>query len=1055
MLYNIRNPSPSLRIFYDASSIQRYLQPHKTLEGVELVDKEADRLRSSGMVVTAVDTQPPFVLPAVAPGTPKPAIVIDGMWGIGDNLHQRAVVRELMKTHEVWLSTCHWQLYHDLVADGLHLIFKSTRLRAQGKTIERERHLFKPTPFEPAAARRVKLWYKKDQIDIYGSILETMMAECGLVGKKGDFSLPIPAEWSDKLQAFINFWEKDWRKKWNPDGKPVMIYRPVVRRREWNGESRNPDSAAYAALYAAARSGYFVVSIADLEPKLEWIVGDEQPADIKLHSGELDFETMAALFSIADIGFFNAGFAPVLAQAVGLPSVVVYGGRESFRTTQAAGAHLAPTLGIDPVNPCDCHTERHPCDKRIDMPPALDKVREFVHTKRQVPAPDTGAPQTKLKAAAASPVALSGPNNGEVAQQEEPRLTGEDGSRPSRSHTLIFATTYVDSDARQTLTEQWLELTSALNPDCPLLLVDSASPLPLVSDAWKQQHPSVQYRVFDFGDNVGHLSRGGKDGWGRAFSKGLEIAVDEGYTYVAHIEGDSLLRLPVDGLIDQMLQAQRECCTTKVSGMKKDIAGWIETGLMVFKTTYVRDSGFIQNYNWRARRVAPTPEIVIANLIKSDVFLLPIKAVRGDKHQITHNNVLSLGLDWITHCHNDVWATDRFFEAALAEKGGPAVSLVPQAPAQQESTLPHPYERGAGLLLNLGCGTNKLSGWLNHDADVDVTKPLPWNCDSAYYIFIEHCIEHLSCHQAIGFFEEAFRVLSPGGVLRVVVPSVEQIANTADQAYFDFTKKFGGDGTLKGALKAILFSHGHQMAWTASVMSNLLRYAGFEAVEQCQVGISRHSALRGVEGHGRVIGDKFNRIESMCFEATKPGRVAAPVSLTTRRVALVVGGSERVKEELAEAEALCAGCEVTRFVINDMIPFAAGPCIAVSLHPTKLADWLRRREANGHPAPSQVWAHRSGPNVTHHVEDWAGSSGLFSVKIARKLGFERIILCGVPMEPSAKHVVRAQPWPAAVTFRRGWEKYKGEIAPFVRSMSGWTAEMFGRPVATELATPIS
>ena len=85
----------------------------------------------------------------------------------------------------------------------------------------------------------------------------------------------------------------------------------------------------------------------------------------------------------------------------------------------------------------------------------------------------------------------------------------------------------------------------------------------------------------------------------------------------------------------------------------------------------------------------------------------------------------------------------------------------------------HTEQSPTGLLLNLGCGTNKLSGWLNHDADVDVTQPLPWGEGAAYYIFIEHCIEHVSCHQAIGFFEEAFRVLSPGGVLRVVVLSVE------------------------------------------------------------------------------------------------------------------------------------------------------------------------------------------------------------------------------------------------------------------------------------------
>ena len=1030
MIFDLHNPTPSLRIFQDANRTQQFLHPRRDLTGVELTEQEAERLRISGIRVTGYDDVEPGVERPAATHSGRPAVYIDGMWGIGDNLHQRAPIRELMKTNEVWLSTCHWQLYHDLVADGLHLVFKSTRLRAQSKTIEREQEFFKKAPVEPGNTRRIKLWYKKEQIDRYGSILETMMAECGVPGK-GDFSLPIPAEWRVRAEAL--------RDSWNTGGKPVMLYRPIVRRREWNGESRNPDPTAYAALYEAARHGYFTVSIADLEPRLEWIVGDEQPADIKFHAGELDFTEMAALFSIADIGFFNAGFAPVLAQAVGLKSIVVYGGRESYRTTQAAGAHLAPTLGIDPINPCDCHTERHGCDKRINMAPALDKVREFVQLDNAAKSRVETASRTDRAPLNLPPTGIAAPT----------------------SDTLIFATTYVDSEARQALTEQWLELTHALNPDCPLLLVDSASPLPLVSDVWKKQHPDIAYRVHDFGNNIGHLSRNGRDGWGRAFTKGLEIAVNEGFTYVAHIEGYSLLRLPVDGLIDQMCQAQRECCTTVVAGMKRDMPGWIETGLIIFKTAYVKDSGFIQKYSWPIRRVSPTPERVISDIVKNDVFMLPIKAIRGDKQQINYDNVLGLNLDWITHCHNDVWATDRFFEAALAQAGntgarpgqGELINIlgisdlsVREGNDPPSIAISEVGKLGVshGLHINLGCGTNKLSGWLNHDADVDVTQPLPWAENSAYYIFIEHCIEHVSCHQAIGFFEEAFRVLAPGGVLRVVVPSVEQIAAMGNQAYFDFTKKFGGDGTLKGALRAILFSHGHQMAWTASAMSTLLRYAGFEAVEQCQVGISRHSALRGVEGHGRVIGDKFNKIESMCFEATKqPLKIGQKIGQT--RVALVVGGSERVKEELAEAEALCAGCDVTRFVINDMIPQAEGPCIAVSLHPTKLADWLKRREANGHPAPSQVWAHRSGPNVTNHVEDWAGSSGLFACKIARQLGFERIILCGVPMEPSAKHVVRGQPWPAGVTFRRGWERHKEEIKPFVRSMSGWTAEQFGRP----------
>ena len=38
------------------------------------------------------------------PAIHKPALRMVGMWGIGDGLHQRAIVRELMKHYQVWLD---------------------------------------------------------------------------------------------------------------------------------------------------------------------------------------------------------------------------------------------------------------------------------------------------------------------------------------------------------------------------------------------------------------------------------------------------------------------------------------------------------------------------------------------------------------------------------------------------------------------------------------------------------------------------------------------------------------------------------------------------------------------------------------------------------------------------------------------------------------------------------------------------------------------------------------------------------------------------------------
>jgi hypothetical protein len=119
------------------------------------------------------------------------------MFGIGDNIHQRAALRELIKTRDVWLQSCHVNLYHDLIEQGLKVTYLPTKLRAQAKTLERERHLFlKDEP--PKNAEHIRIWYYKPEIDKHGSILEAQIASFGLPKiEKPDFSLPIPDGWRD------------------------------------------------------------------------------------------------------------------------------------------------------------------------------------------------------------------------------------------------------------------------------------------------------------------------------------------------------------------------------------------------------------------------------------------------------------------------------------------------------------------------------------------------------------------------------------------------------------------------------------------------------------------------------------------------------------------------------------------------------------------------------------------------------------------------------------------------------------------------------------------
>lgn len=164
-------------------------------------------------------------------------------------------------------------------------------------------------------------------------------------------------------------------------------------------------------------------------------------------------------------------------------------------------------------------------------------------------------------------------------------------------------------------------------------------------------------------------------------------------------------------------------------------------------------------------------------------------------------------------------------------------------------------------------------------------------------------------------------------------------------------------------------------------------------------------------------------------------------------IALVVGGSEEVFEELAAARALCGDRPTATFVCNSMIEVFPGVIdYALTLHPEETFRWLAPRRAAGLPEPRQIWSHRSYTNITHWVADWGGSCSLFATRVARQENFEKIILCGCPMTVENKHYKRHAPWFPAIAFRRGWAKHKHEIPErCVRSMSGWTREQFRAP----------
>ena len=89
----------------------------------------------------------------------------------------------------------------------------------------------------------------------------------------------------------------------------------------------------------------------------------------------------------------------------------------------------------------------------------------------------------------------------------------------------------------------------------------------------------------------------------------------------------------------------------------------------------------------------------------------------------------------------------------------------------------------SGLLLDVGSSSLHLPGWVSLDIEpdetgirMDATKPWPFRDGSARAIRSEHMIEHLEYEEGLAFLHEAYRVLEPGGVIRVCTPDLEGIS---------------------------------------------------------------------------------------------------------------------------------------------------------------------------------------------------------------------------------------------------------------------------------------
>jgi len=173
--------------------------------------------------------------------------------------------------------------------------------------------------------------------------------------------------------------------------------------------------------------------------------------------------------------------------------------------------------------------------------------------------------------------------------------------------------------------------------------------------------------------------------------------------------------------------------------------------------------------------------------------------------------------------------------------------------------------------IQFGCGANRLEGWENFEAEVDITKPLPQKESEVDFIFIEHLLEHITQKDAYNFLKECHRVLKLDGVIRIVIPDLRKIYEGCNQDYLNFISVFFPAGTkmkLQDAIEAIIFKHNHQSYWNSELLVTVLSIIGFKcSIERYRE--SRMPELQDIDGHWKVMGFERCLMESIVIEAMK------------------------------------------------------------------------------------------------------------------------------------------------------------------------------------------
>ena len=198
-----------------------------------------------------------------------------------------------------------------------------------------------------------------------------------------------------------------------------------------------------------------------------------------------------------------------------------------------------------------------------------------------------------------------------------------------------------------------------------------------------------------------------------------------------------------------------------------------------------------------------------------------------------------------------------------------------------------PFKKSPWHRLHVGCGKERLDGWLNVDIQIlpgvdlvaDASRGL--GLSELEAVFAEHFLEHLEVEDALAFLLDMHRSLRPDGVIRLSTPNLDWVWITHYGLHGDVALKRQQSIMLNRAFRG----WHHRFLWNREMLAEAMSACGFDGLTWHRHGSSERAVFRGLERH-ETYEDTADLPHVIIAEAVKgaprPARFAALRSLLER-----------------------------------------------------------------------------------------------------------------------------------------------------------------------------